>query len=66
EKKKYTDIELKEKLRREYKIDEVNTLNRVDRDKIISDIRKSTGASIRQLSRVLGVWRGIIEKAIKT
>jgi biotin operon repressor len=28
-------------------------------------MKKSTGASIRQLSRVLGLGRKIIEKAIK-
>lgn len=64
-KKKYTDVELEEKLRKEYNIDEIETLNKINRDKIILDIRKATGVSIRQLSRVLGVGRGIVEKAIK-
>ncbi|SHK36763.1 transposase [Paramaledivibacter caminithermalis] len=65
-KKKYTDIELKDKLRRQFNnIDEINNLNILERDRLILEIRKSTGASIRQLSRVLGLGRGIIEKAIK-
>ncbi len=38
---------------------------REKRNKLIYNIRKDTGASIRQLSRVLGVGRGVVEKATR-
>lgn len=35
------------------------------RDEQIRKLHQETGASIRQLARVLGLGKGIIEKAIK-
>lgn len=62
---KYSDYELKQKIQKKYNIQEINNLVKNDRDYMIYQIKKETGASIRQLSRVLGLGRGIIENATK-
>ena len=65
EKKKYTDAQLTKELKRNYKIEKINTMTKEERDKLIYKIKQDTGVSIRQLSRVLGIGRGIVEKATK-
>ncbi len=65
EKKKYTDVQLKKEIERKYDIKEINDMTKEKRDKLINNIKEDTGASIRQLSRVLGIGRGIIEKAVR-
>ncbi|GKX29802.1 hypothetical protein SH1V18_22820 [Vallitalea longa] len=62
---KFTDYELKEHIQKRYNIKDINNFTKSDRDNMIFKIKKETGASIRQLSRVLGLGRGIIEKASK-
>ncbi|WP_339362290.1 transposase [Vallitalea maricola] len=64
-KTKLTDNELKDQLEVKYDIKDINNISKSNRDKMIFQIRKETGASIRQLSRVLGLGRGIIENATK-
>lgn len=62
---KYTDDELKKHIRTKYDIGDIDNLTKSDRDNMIFQIKQETGTSIRQLSRVLGVGRGIVEKASK-
>ncbi|GMQ58692.1 hypothetical protein AN1V17_30870 [Vallitalea sediminicola] len=62
---KFTDFELKDQLELKYDIKDINNIPKSDRDMMILRIRKETGVSIRQLSRVLGLGRGIIENALK-
>lgn len=64
-KKKYTDVQLKAELQRKYHIKEINKMTKDESNKLIYNIKKDTGTSIRQLSRVLGVGRGLVEKAMK-
>lgn len=62
---KYSDEQLGEILQRRYNIEQLKVLSGTERDKLISEIKEQTGASIRQLSRVLNIGRKIIEKAGK-
>ena len=62
---KYSDKQLKAELKKKYPIEEIEKMTKEKRNKLIYKIRKDTGASIRQLSRVLGVGRGIVEKATR-
>lgn len=62
---KYTDKELIKLLKNRYALNEVSDLPKSDRDKIIAEIKKEADVSIRQLSRILGIGRGIIENAYK-
>jgi len=41
----------------------VKNLSREERDNIIREVKRYTGASNRQLSRVLEIGRGIVERA---
>ncbi len=66
EKKKYTDEQLMDEIRKKYKIEKIKIMNINQRNSLIYNIKQETGASIRQLSRILGLGRGIIEKATKT
>ncbi|MDD3839113.1 MAG: transposase [Clostridia bacterium] len=65
EKEKYSDYELKRKIKTRYRIDAMNKMPKRQRDKLIYNIKQYTGASIRQLSRVLGIGRGIIQRAVR-
>jgi hypothetical protein len=61
-KKRYTDEELKEFVS---SFVDINTLNELDigsRNKVLANIKEVTTSSNRQLSRVLNIGRGIIEK----
>lgn len=60
--KRYTDDDLYEVISSLVDIDTLNDLDRKSRDKIIANIKEVTESSNRQLSRVLKVGRGIIEK----
>lgn len=57
--KKYTDEELAHKIKHFYHLTSENITD------TINSIYKDTGVSIRQLSRVLGVGKYVVEKAIK-
>ncbi len=63
-KKKYMDKELRRMLEREYKIEEIKNISKKERDRLINDIKMKTGVSIRQLSRVLDIGRGIVSRAV--
>ncbi|MGV8154702.1 MAG: transposase [Alkaliphilus sp.] len=62
---KYTDKELSEIIESKYNIVDIRAMFKKDRDKTIKEIRKDTKASIKQLATVLGVGRGIVQKAAK-
>lgn len=64
-KERLSDEELKEIIIKEFKIDGLSNISKIDRDKMIFTIKKKTDASIRQLSRVLKVGRGIVARAVK-
>lgn len=60
---RYTDEDLKEFVS---SFVDINTLNELDigsRDEVLANIKEVTTSSNRQLSRVLSIGRGIIEKA---
>lgn len=63
--KKYTDTILKSKIENEFKIKELSEIPKEERDRVIKDIYQHTGVSIRQLARVLGIGKTIVEKALK-
>ncbi len=63
-KKKFTDEEVKIIIEKAFYKKDITKLSKGERDIIIRDIYKLTGASIRQLSSVMGMGRGIIQKAI--
>lgn len=62
---KYSDEVLKRILRESFSINDLMDVPKVQRNKSINDIYQSTGASIRQLARVLGVGKSVIERALK-
>ena len=60
---KYTDKNLKNEIVKFYdNPDLITDLSKKERDNVIKEIKKNTGASNRQLSRVLGIGRGIVER----
>ena len=63
--KKYSDDELSELFKKKIGIDEFYKIPLTDRVNLIKDIYHETGASIRDLSRGLGIGRSIIERAVK-
>ena len=50
---------------KEYEINNINKMPIKERNKIIEKIYNETESSIRQLSRILGIGKTIIEKAVK-
>lgn len=62
---KYSDEILKKMIRQSFGINDLIDIPNDKRNKMIKDIYQSTGVSIRQLARVLGVGKNIIERALK-
>ncbi len=62
---KYNDDVLKEIIAVKYDIKKLHELSVQERGKVIQNIYNETHASIRQLSRVLGVTRSIVQEASK-
>ena len=62
---KITDSQLKALLEKEINSNEINEKSRAESNKIIKDVYKQTGASIRQLERVTGISKAVIEKALQ-
>lgn len=62
---KYSDVELKNKITEKFDLDTIKQMDREDRNKTIKKIHGETNVSIRQLSRVLGLGKTIIEYALK-
>ena len=63
--KKYNESTLKEIIHRKYNIDKLIKLPTEERNKMIKEIYKEIDVSIRQLSRILGIGKTAIEKAVK-
>ena len=63
--KNYTDASLKQLIEKDISIEELVNLHTGIRNKIIMDIYQDSEASIRQIARVLGLGKGIIEKVVK-
>lgn len=63
--KKYTDAMLRNIINKEFNCDNISNLSIEERKEQIKEIYQSTGASIRQLGRVLGMGKGVIENALK-
>ncbi len=59
--KRYTDKELQEIASSLVTINDLGTLDIETRNKVLKDIKETTGASNRQLSRVLNIGRGILD-----
>lgn len=60
---RYTDDEVKSIISRIVEIEKLPTLETKDRNEVLKRIKNETGASSRQLEKVLGVGRSIIQKA---
>lgn len=65
EKNRYTDESLIKEINKLLDMQRLQTIDINSRNKIIKKIKLKTKASNRQLSRVLGVGRGIIDRVIK-
>lgn len=61
----YPDRVLREVIQKQIDIQKLKQLPIKERNKLINDWYEKTGASIRQLSRVLDLGKTVIEKAIK-
>jgi len=61
---KVTDDQLAAKIKKDYQIRSVQKLAKEQRDQLIQDIYKNESTSIRQVARVLGVSKGVVEKAL--
>jgi len=66
-KKKYTDEELRSRIKKEFGLSakEMANLTAEEKNNMIKNIYINMAISIRQLGRVLGLGKNIIEKAIK-
>jgi hypothetical protein len=62
---KFTDTDLLNFISEKYNILAIQEMSKIERNAYIKDIYEYAGVSIRQLSRVLGVGKKIIEKALK-
>ena len=60
-----TNERLKNIINSKVDLEDIRQLQKAERDEIICRIYESTGASIRQLSEVMGIGRGIIHNAVK-
>jgi hypothetical protein len=58
----YSDEELIKLINSLMLADNLNDLDKRNRDERLRDIKRKTGASNRQLSKVLSIGRGIIER----
>ena len=63
--KRYSADELLELFKKKISIEEFYKMPLTDRAKLIKDVYQETGASIRDLSRGLGMGRSIIGRAVK-
>ena len=65
ENNKLTEVELKELMLEKVDINKLKTLSKKERNSIIKTIYTETEVSIRQLSKVLGLGKAIIESALR-
>lgn len=61
-KKLWTDKALRSEIEKICRLSQISEMDKQDRDNIISMIKKETKASNRQISRVIGIGRGIVER----
>lgn len=61
---KMTDDQLAEKIKGEYQIGSAQKLSEEQRDELIQEVYKNERTSMRQVARVLGVSKGVVEKAL--
>lgn len=62
-KKRYTDDDLRDTISSNIDIEKLGEVDKEERNKMLREIKEMTQVSNRQLSRVLGIGRGILEKA---
>ena len=62
---KYNDNTLRKIIKKKYNINHLDKLPINERNERIKEIYNNTNVSIRQLSRILGMGKAIIENAIK-
>ncbi len=60
----YTDISLKELIHNQYNLEQFREMSPEEKNLVIKKIYQTTGASIRQIGRVIGMGKSIIERAI--
>ncbi|KUO51287.1 MAG: transposase [Desulfitibacter sp. BRH_c19] len=65
DKRKCTDVEIMKMINKITHLESIIKLPKKERDSIINKIYHDSGASIRQLSRVIGLGRSVVEKATK-
>jgi len=63
--KKYTDSDLRSMINKDFNVERLFELSVEERNKTIKYIYDNKNISIRQLGRVLGIGKTIIERAIK-
>ena len=64
-KTRWSDVQLTDKLRQNSEYQNLSELPFEKRNQLIRQIQQETGSSIRQLSRVLGLGKMIVEQAVK-
>lgn len=65
QKAKWCDAQLTDMLRQNSEYQNLGKLSFEKRNQLIRQIQQETGSSIRQLSRVLGLGKMIVEQALK-
>ena len=60
--KRWMDDELAEYINQIFNVTEIHNLDKGSRNETPRTIKNKTGASNRQLSRILGIGRGVLEK----
>lgn len=62
---KYTDAMLINIIQSQINADDLKDMPIAKRNKVIKELYQQTGTSVRQLARVLGIGKSIIERAVK-
>lgn len=63
--KKYSDEALRKIILKEFHVESLEAMSIKERNQIIKKIYQTTGASVRQLGRVLGLANGIVQRGIR-
>lgn len=63
--KKHSDEALRKIILKEFHIESLEAMSIKERNQIIKKIYQTTGASVRQLGRVLGLANGIVQRGIR-
>lgn len=62
---KYTDTQLIKKIQSTYQLENFQSLSKKEYEHIVVEIYNDLGISIRQLSRALGIGKGVIERILE-